>query len=183
MVKIKGMGKIEIDPMRARSIKADWSNPAMPRDMRVDLGDVWAGELGEILSFKIPEIRYVDEENLVDKTNREWKEYRKEVQGKSMTERSEMLGLFRLFWFGMTYGNLDWHHTRNEIPEPVIKEAISTQYEFFQKNPKRLVTDPVLFFPILKSRSMRVSSRVVLAIIERAHAADVRESTWESKTH
>ena len=97
--------------------------------------------------FKIPQVRYHEEENLIDKAKREYKEYRQEVRSKSLKERSEMFGFFSMFWYGMTFNSMR-HEIRNNAPTEVLEEVKKIQYDFFKENPQRIVCDPRLFKPL-----------------------------------
>lgn len=135
---------IEVTEDRARKIKLlrfgnDGENKADPEEL-IDLGDEWAGKLGEITAVEIkkdvPKTKPIDP----DAERREW--MRQEL-AKPIEERAKELALFKIAWW-MRSGMKE-----KEVPKTVLEVAEQEALKWFTEHPNAPQLDTSVLEPIL----------------------------------
>ncbi len=149
------------DPIRSEtnSIREVWEKYIETKvDQVVQLGD-WTGKLSEIKWLK----KIEGSKSGYSGGERSDIEYRKDLTEKraqTASVRAQNLGLFRLMYWGFTGKKSEEVLVKGESIE---KFAEKIQQKFFEENPKKIVCDPRLFKPLIKSDKCDAT---VVSIIE-----------------
>lgn len=147
-IKVKGRREpIEISNERARKIKAlrfgdgiSESSKSDPTEM-IDLGDEWAGELGQIVAIELTRDRPVVQQQTDPQADE--KRWRAEMLAMPIEERAKHLGSFKMSW---------WFRSRmveKEPPAAVIEYAEKLALAWFKENPNAPELDARVLEPLL----------------------------------
>ena len=164
-IKIIGLRDlIEIDRKTASKIKKIWVDMKMgkgkSKDDMVEIGN-WTGTYGRIdyidLTDRGGNVKYNDE--VEQNAHTDYMNYRKRMLNKTSFQRAQNINIFKLVYQAFT----------DELmpPEELQKQAIEIQTKFFEKNPKRIYCDPLLFKHFFKGKKATESlMRLVVNCIQ-----------------
>lgn len=159
-IKIKGFP----DPVRAENIgdlQLRWQEYKIGRRQN-ELVTVagWNGTLSDILSFrKIATTRA--QSKAADEAHNEYMRERAIALLETPEVRAKRMGFFRIIYWGFTGKRSEDVTVRGKSIEQM---AETIQRKFFTEHPKRIICDPALYKPIIKSEVCHIK---VMDLIER----------------
>lgn len=169
-IKTKGVaGWTMVPVMELEHYKQNVEPTAQPDDT-INIGD-WSGTRDQIMQTKVdwfkenePEIDHDKANELTRSLNKRYWEFRREINSLSPREKAMRLELFNLLYWGIV--------RKHNIPNDIKKKVMIIQEKFFEKNPKRIFCDPILFKNVFNGQSK--SFNPAIKVIEMAVIEDVR---------
>jgi len=178
-VKTKGVAGWTMVPLSALEHYKRNIEPTASGDDIIDIGD-WSGTRHQILQTKIdwfqedmPEINHEKQDERMRQTDREYMEFRREINSKTPEQKAQRLEMFNLLYWGMK--------KQHQIPEDIKDKVIKIQTEFFEKNSNRIYCDPILFRPVFEGNNQIFNPS--LTIIERTVSEDMRRARRQTNAH
>jgi hypothetical protein len=137
---------VEISNERARRIKVlrfgdqFGENKAEPTEL-VDLGDEWAGEIGQIVSVEITKDR--PHEKIVEDPDKEYRAFIESQLKLSLRDRASQLARFSMMWFARS------SFSEKEPPQEVKDMAREAGLKWLTANPNEPLVHIKVYEPIL----------------------------------
>lgn len=175
-VRIKGRKEpMQVSYMVGKNLKELFLNEKIPDTKKIEIDD-WVGTKGDIKgvwldsdSFK-KMTREVESPSV--QMNREYIEGRKKFLALSLDEKANQLGFFGFMYVGFK--------GTSEIPEKVQKKVIELQRDFFEKNPFRIVADPVIFKELLGGKCIQMASGLITRVVSRDMQCAETEENYQN---
>lgn len=124
-----------------KKLIAKWEDYKRSKSDSVIEVNGWIGSISDIRDFTFAADNASSKSNQSEKVNAEYMADLTTARQQSPEKRAQSVGFFSFFFFA---------YTGEQPTQEEKQKAIGIQTEFFTKNPKRIICDPLLFKELIK---------------------------------